>query len=152
MKRDWIYKYFSEDELKDVELEVKKVESQTTGEIVLSFRRKRTWFEKLYMPHELAMKDFDKMKVWNTKERTGVLVFILFEEKYYDIIADEGIFKKIPDEIWNLMEEQLKAEFKAGNFSAGVIQLIDKMGIVLCKEFPCKLDNEDELSDEIRIK
>ncbi|HEY3251421.1 MAG TPA: TPM domain-containing protein [Ignavibacteria bacterium] len=152
--KNWIYNYFSEDGLKDIQRKVGKVESQTVGEIVLSFRRKRSWLEKLYLPHELAMKDFDKMKVWNTKEGTGVLVFIIFEEKYYDIIADEGIYAKIPDEIWNTLEDELKERFKAGNYLAGILQLIDKMSDVLCKEFPTRagVDNDDELPDEIWIK
>jgi uncharacterized membrane protein len=109
--------------------------------------------EKLYEVHELAMKDFGRMKVWNTKERTGILVFIIFEEKYYDIIADEGIYVKISNKVWNNLEEKLKTEFKAGNFTEGILSLIQRMGRVLKKEFPVKKGEEDkdELKDEIKI-
>jgi uncharacterized membrane protein len=151
--KEWIYKYFTEDGLKDIQKACDKLESQTTGEIVLSFRQKRTLLEKLYKCHELAMKDFGRMKVWNTKHRTGILVFIVFEEKYYDIIADEGIFAKISDKVWNNIEEKLRIEFKAGNYTEGILSLIQRIGRVLKKEFPIKEgdENKDELSDEIRI-
>jgi uncharacterized membrane protein len=33
------------------------------------------------------------------KAKNGVLVFIIFEEKYYDIIADEGISRRFG---WNM--------------------------------------------------
>lgn len=151
--KDWIYKYFPEDDLVDIQTEVEKVESHTKGEIILSFRQKRTMLEKLYKPHELAMKDFERLKVWNTKDRTGILVFIIFEERYYDIIADEGIFAKISNKVWNNQEQKLKAEFKAGNYTAGILDLVKRMGRVLKKEFPVKKgeENKDELEDEIKI-
>jgi len=153
LNKDWIYKYFPEDDLVDIQSSVEKVEKQTTGEIILSFRQKRSILEKLYKPHELAMKDFDHFKVWKTKERTGILVFIIFEEKYYDVIADEGIYAKISNKVWNNLEEKLKTEFKAGNFSAGILSLIQRMGRVLKKEFPVKKgdENKDELKGEIKI-
>ena len=149
--KDWIYKYFSEDDLISIKNEIGKVEKNTSGEIVLSFRQKRGLIDKLYKPHELALKEFDRMKVWNTKQRTGILVFLLFDERYYDIIADEGIYKKISGKTWSPLEKKLKTEFKAGNFSAGILHLIDKMGKILKKEFPAGAVNKNELPDDINI-
>ena len=147
--KDWIHKYFSEDDLITIKNEVNRIEKSTSGEIILSFRNKRSLIEKLYKYHELAMKDFEKLKVWNTKKRTGILVFIVFEEKYFDIIADEGIFPKIPDETWNRLEEKLKAEFRSGNYLNGMMHLISEMGDVLVSEFPVSPDDVNELPDDI---
>ena len=150
--KNWIYKYFSEDELSDIQSAIDKVESKTVGEIVLSFRNKRNLLEKLYTPHELALKDFKTLGVANTKEKTGILIFIIFEERYYDILADEGIYAKIADKVWNKLEEKLKKEFQDGNYSKGILQLIKKTGDVLAKEFPARADaNDDEISNEIVI-
>jgi uncharacterized membrane protein len=153
VNKDWIYKYFSEDQLKDIQQAVEYVERKTVGEVVLSFRYKRTLGEKLYTPHELAVKDFETLGVANTKEKTGILVFILFEEHYFDILADEGIFKKIPDTLWNDVEKQLKKEFKKGNYMPGVIHLIEAMTEILVKEFPTRAgaEGDDEISNEIVI-
>lgn len=153
MSKQWIHKYFSEDELKDIQSAADAVERETVGEIVLSFRNKKSLLEKLYSNHELAMKDFDKLGVYKTKERTGILVFLIFEEKYFDIIADEGIFAKIPEETWNKMEEKLKEEFRNKNYSAGILALINEMGEVLSQEFPTRAgaDNDDEIDREIVI-
>ena len=153
MSKQWIHKYFSEDELRDIQSAADDVERKTVGEIVLSFRNKKTLLEKLYSNHELAMKDFDKLGVHKTKERTGILVFLIFEEKYFDIIADEGIFAKIPDDTWNKMEERLKEEFGNKNYSTGILALINEMGEVLSSEFPTRAgaDNDDEIENEIVI-
>ena len=151
--KQWINNYFSEDELKDIQSATDAVERNTVGEIVLSFRNKKTLLEKLYSNHELAMKDFERLEVYKTKERTGVLIFLIFEEHYFDIIADEGIYAKIPDETWNKMEEKLKDEFRNKNYSGGVLALIAEMGEVLSREFPTRAgaDNDDELQNEIVI-
>jgi putative membrane protein len=151
--KQWINNYFSEDELKEIQLAADALERKTVGEIVLSFRNKKSLLEKLYSNHELAMKDFEKLGVYKTKERTGILIFLLFDEKYFDIIADEGIFAKIPDETWNTMEVKLKKEFKKKNYSSGVLALINEMGEVLSREFPTRAgaDNDDEIDSEIVI-
>lgn len=152
-KKQWINIYFSEDELKEIQFAADAVEKRTVGEIVLSFRNKKTLLEKLYSNHELAMKDFETLGVHKTAERTGILIFIIFEEKYYDIIADEGIYAKIPDETWNKMEAKLKGEFRSKNYSAGVIALINEMGEILASEFPVRAGavNDDELDHEIIV-
>ena len=151
--KQWIHNYFSEDELKDIQSAADVVERNTVGEIVLSFRNKKSLLEKLYSNHELAMKDFNRLGVHKTRERTGVLVFLIFEEKYFDIIADEGLFVKIPDDTWNNMEEKLKEKFRNKNYSAGIIALINEMGEVLSREFPTRAgaDNDDEIQNEIVI-
>ena len=151
--KNWINNYFSEHELKDIQLAADAVERNTVGEIVLSFRNKKTLLEKLYSNHELALKDFERLRVYKTKERTGVLIFLIFEENYFDIIADEGIFAKIPDDTWNKMEEKLKVEFRNKNYSAGVLALINEIGDVLSHEFPTRAgaDNDDEISSEIVV-
>jgi uncharacterized membrane protein len=152
-KKDWIRKYFSEDEMTEIQNELNEVERNTSGEIILSIRNKKKLLEKLYSNHELAFKDFDVLGVANTSEMTGVLIFIIFEERYYDIIADEGIYKKIPDEFWNVLEEKLKIEFKSGNYSAGILELINGMGTILRKEFPVRAGavNDDEIDREIVV-
>ncbi len=151
--KQWINKYFSEDELKDIQSALDEVERNTVGEIVLSVRNKRKWLEKLYTQHELAWKDFNRLGVANTKARTGVMIFIIFEERYYDIIADEGIYAKIPDKTWDKIEEELRKEFQNTNYSGGIISLIKKMGKILAKEFPARADadNTDEIPNEINI-
>ena len=151
--KHWINNYFSEDDLKDIQSAVDKIESSTIGEIILSFRNKKSLIEKLYSNHELAMKDFERLGVYKTKERTGIMVFLLFEDKYYDIIADEGIYAKIPDDTWNKLELKLKEEFRNKNYSSGLIALINAMGEVLSQEFPTRAgtDNDDEIKDEIVI-
>jgi uncharacterized membrane protein len=147
----WIDKYLSEDERLQLQAEIANVEDVTSGEIRLSIREKRRFWEKLYQPYELAVRDFEKLGITNTKYKTGILIFIIFDERYFNILADEGINSKIPDTVWNEMEEKLKIEFRNGNYFAGIMHIIDEMGGILKQEFPKSSEDVNELPDEIVI-
>ncbi|MFI5211311.1 MAG: TPM domain-containing protein [Ignavibacteria bacterium] len=151
--KQWINNYIPEDELKEIQRALDGVEKNTSGEIIMSLRSKKTLLEKLYSHHELALKDFDTLGAANTRERTGIMIFIIFEERYYDIIADEGIYAKISDDVWNKMEKTLKEEFRKQNYSAGILALVKSMGDVLSREFPTRAGavNDDEIDREIVI-
>jgi uncharacterized membrane protein len=149
--KEWLSKYLTEEDLNKIKNEVAKVELTTSGEIRLSLREKRSFWEKLYQPHELAVKDFEKLGMALTQDKTGIMIFIIFGERYYDILADEGIYTKIPDSVWNELESKLKNEFAGGTFLNGILHVIDRMGNVLSKEFPRKADDVNELPDEVVV-
>jgi uncharacterized membrane protein len=149
--KEWLSKYLTEKDLGKIKDEVAKVELSTSGEIRLSLREKRSFWEKLYQPHELAVKDFEKLGMANTKDKTGIMVFIIFGERYYDVLADEGIYARIPDKTWIELEAKLKDEFAQGKFLHGILHVIKKMGKVLSKEFPRKADDVNELPDEVVV-
>jgi uncharacterized membrane protein len=151
LKKEWLQKYLSESDLEQIKLEIAKIEKTTCGEIRLSIREKRSLWEKLYKCHELAVKDFEKLGMTNTKEKTGILIFIIFEERYFDILADDGIYSKIPDSTWNSIETKIVDEFRDEGYLKGILHIIDRMGDVLCKEFPRKTDDVNELPDEIVV-
>ena len=150
--KTWIHKYFSEDQLALIQKEISKVEQTTSGEIRLSIRKKRSFKERKRELHDIALAEFHHLAMQNTKDKTGILIFILFGERYFDIIADEGIHKKIPDNAWIEMEEKLKEEFRAGNYAGAVLHVVDKAGEVLQQEFPRQADDTNELSDEIKVR
>ncbi len=102
--------------------------------------------------HSIALDAFHSLGMHKTKHKTGVLIFILFDEKYFDVIADEGIHKKIPDEKWKEIELKITEEFKKGNFSGTIIHVLTEIGKVLAKEFPNEADDTNELTDEISIR
>lgn len=101
--------------------------------------------------HSIALDAFHSLGMHKTKHKTGVLIFILFAEKYFDVVADEGIHNKIPDSKWKEIELKLTEEFKKGNFANTIIHILTEIGKVLTKEFPKEADDINELPDEINI-
>jgi uncharacterized membrane protein len=149
--KEWVSKYLTEEDLNKIKDKVAKVELSTSGEIRLSLREKRRFWEKLYQPHELAVKDFEKLGMADTRDKTGIMIFVIFGERYYDILADEGIYEKIPDEIWNSLEARLKEEFIRGSYLNGILHIVEKIGKILSKEFPRKAEDVNELPDDVAV-
>jgi len=149
--KEWLPKYLTDEDLSRIKDEIAKVEQSTSGEIRLSLREKRKFMDKLYQPNELAVRDFEKLGMANTKDKSGILIFVLFEERFYDILADEGIYEKISDEVWNNLEVKLKDEFSQGSYVNGILHVVNKMGEILSREFPRNADDANELPDEVVV-
>ena len=103
MAFNYIKKYLSKEDLEELKTEVGKIESVSSGEIRLCFKQKRGLHERKLSFRELALKEFYRLEMQKTIDKTGVLIMILFEEKKFEIIADEGINSKIHQDIWDII-------------------------------------------------
>jgi len=152
MPINYIKKYISADELDAIKNHIAEIEKFTSGEIRLCFQMRRAWIDRKLTTRELAMKEFFKLGMEKTKDKTGVLLFILFKDKKFEVVADEGINNKISPEKWNVITNFLINEFKSGHYKDGIVKALDEVKEVLMKEFPRNSDDVDELSNDIVIK
>lgn len=152
MPINYIKKYISSEELEAIKNHIAYIEKSTSGEIRLCFQKTRAWIDRKLTTRELAMKEFFKLGMNKTKDKTGVLLFVLFKEKKFEVVADEGINNKISPEKWDAITNHLVYEFKGGHYKEGIVKSLDEIKDVLMKEFPRKKDDVDELSNDIVIK
>lgn len=93
-----------------------------------------------------AIDVFGQLKVWDTRENTGVLVYVLMAERAIEIVADRGISTQIDDAIWLAICQRLREYFGAGEFERGVLTAICEISRLLADCFPVREgDNPDEL-------
>lgn len=152
MPINYIKKYISSAELEAIKNHIAEIEKYTSGEIRLCFLKTRAWIDRKLTPKELALKEFYRLGIQNTKDKTGVLLFILFTEKKFEIIADEGINNKISQDKWDLITNHLISNFKEGKYKDGIVKALDEIKDVLMNEFPRQSDDVDELSNDIVFK
>lgn len=100
-------------------------------------------------PVERAVYIFDKLKMYKTKERNGVLIYIAFDSRKFAIIGDSGINAKVPDGFWDEEKEILLAALKEGRAAEGLVSVIDIAGKSLKEFFPYQKDDTNEQSNEI---
>ncbi|GMO12757.1 MAG: TPM domain-containing protein [Treponemataceae bacterium] len=99
-----------------------------------------------------AVRHFFDARVYNTKDHSGVLIFVSYMEQKVFIIADIGISEKISGSLWNIIADSLAAEIgKKGNTEAAFIDAIEKCGELLAQYFPAKNENPNELSDAVVV-
>lgn len=93
---------------------------------------------------------FDKLKMFQTQDRNGVLFYLAVEDKKFAILGDSGINEVVPDHFWENIKEQMTIRFKAGEFTQGLIEGIKEAGTQLGEHFPHQGDSDiNELSDDI---
>jgi uncharacterized membrane protein len=149
MPINYVKKFLSNQDLYELKDVITKIETQTSGELRMCLKLKRQYNEKKLSTKKIAVKEFMKLGMHKTKDKTGVLVFVLFEEKVFEIIADEGINSKINQDKWEIITFQMKTEFSNKNYKTGLLKCLDEIGKVLIEEFPIKPGDKNELPDDI---
>ncbi len=101
-------------------------------------------------PHyERAQEVFHLLKMDNTKEENGVLIYIAVTDKKFVIYGDKGINRAVPDNFWDNTKNILENHFKKGDFKQGIIEGILMAGKELETHFPWQHNNTNELSNEV---
>lgn len=99
--------------------------------------------------YERAKEIFHLLKMDNTKEGNGVLLYVAVNDKKFSICGDKGINQVVPENFWEATKELIQSHFIEGNFKEGILQGVLKAGTELEKHFPWQHGDRNELSNEI---
>jgi putative membrane protein len=99
--------------------------------------------------HKRAVEEFVAQNLHTTKGRTGVLIYVSFAERYAEVIADEGIYKKVPQDTWNGLIEILTTHLGRGQRVEGFVHAIDACGKILASHFPPGRIDRNELPNHL---
>ena len=123
---------------------IAQAELKTSGEI-------RLHIESICFGNEVkrAQKVFTNLKMHETKEHNGVLIYIATLSKKIAVIGDEGIHQKLGNEFWQKVVEELIKKFKENKKAQALAECILTCGEQLGKFFPRSSDDKDELTNTI---
>lgn len=130
---------------------ITEAEKKTSGEIRISLREKRHRKEKKMNLFSLAHQEFHKLGMEKTHDHTGILLYFLFEDRGFQILADKGIYAKIPQTTWDKIAEDISLHLKQGNFCKGICHGIEECSKLLSREFPIKPDDINEIPNDVSI-
>lgn len=115
---------------------------------------KRSLVSQGYLDHttrQRAENAFLEEEVFNTRHRTGIMIFISFFEHEVMVMADRGISKVVDQKQWDKIVADLVAQIRAGKIVEGLEAGIKKCGeILLEKGFHKTGDDVNELHDDLR--
>ena len=140
-----IEKFLSKEDEEEIVEAIRTAESRTSGEI-------RVHLEKTSGDKDIfdrAMEVFHLLKMDNTKEDNGVLIYVAIEDRNFVIYGDKGINDVVPEDFWESTKDAIVAQFKKGKFKEGLVDGILKAGEQLREHFPWNDDDKNELSDQI---
>lgn len=98
---------------------------------------------------ERAIMMFSKLRVWDTADNNGVLIYLLLAEHAIEIVADRGIDSHVSAEAWAAMAQRMGAAFREGRFEDGLTQALEEVSALLVEHFPLAEGDADrnELPD-----
>lgn len=94
-----------------------------------------------------ALDLFSVLRVWDTEENNGVLMYLLLADRDVEIVADRGIHRLVGAERWEAICLQMEAAFRQGRFEAGCLRGVEAIGAELERHFPGHDASGNELPD-----
>jgi uncharacterized membrane protein len=96
---------------------------------------------------ERAIELFSRLRVWDTAQNCGVLIYLLLADKRVEIVADRGIDARVGHAAWESICGAMQREFAAGQFEHGVVVGVIAVSDLLATHFPPRDPNPDELTN-----
>ena len=91
---------------------------------------------KSISPRERALEVFGLLRVWDTEENCGVLVYLLLADRDVEIVADRGIHAKVETGAWEAICREMEAAFRKRRFAEGVLAGIGRISALLAEHYP----------------
>ena len=97
---------------------------------------------------------FGKLRVWDTEHNNGVLIYLLLAEHAIEIVADRGLQRHVTQADWETLIEDMRGNFRAGHFEAGLLHAVDAVDALLTHHFALAPGqaNPNELSDRAELR
>ena len=123
---------------------IKQAELNTSGEIKVHIEN-----HCLGNVEERTLFVFNRLKMNETQQRNGVLIYLAVKDHKFAILGDEGINNTVEDTFWNDVRDMMAREFKQGRFAEGLERGILRCGEKLKTYFPYQTDDVNEIPDDI---
>ena len=136
--------FLSKTEEAEVVEAIRLAEQNTSGEIRVHIEK-----ETSIAPIDRAVEVFNMLKMENTKDRNGVIIYVAVKSKQFAIYGDQGINEKVTNDFWNTTKDIMLDHFKNGNNKQALVEGILNAGKQLKQHFPYQDDDVNELSNEI---
>lgn len=96
---------------------------------------------------ERAVELFSDLRVWDTEENSGVLIYVQLVDRKVEILADRGISARVAQSEWEAICREVEQAFRKQRYEEGALAAVRRVGALLAAHFPAHTDNPNELPD-----
>ncbi len=147
-----VKKLLPESDLHAIARYIAEQEQQTSGQIRVSIRQNRKRNERGLSVEDLARKEFHALGMTKTAERSGVLIFLLLQDRKFHILADTGIHAKVGEGTWDRIAGEMSRHFSGQKFKEGILHGVKSVAAELGRHFPSKPGGRNELPDTVSVR
>ncbi|HEV3011107.1 MAG TPA: TPM domain-containing protein [Burkholderiales bacterium] len=96
---------------------------------------------------ERAIEVFSVLRLWDTEERNGVLIYLLMADRDIEIVADRGVSAKVVAAEWEAICREMETALRRGEYGEAVVAGIEAASRLLARHFPRGAGDRNELPD-----
>ncbi|MDY0780902.1 TPM domain-containing protein [Tenacibaculum sp. IB213877] len=136
--------FLTAQEEEEIVLAIRQAERNTSGEIRVHLERTS------HISHyNRAIEVFRLLKMFNTKQRNAVLIYVAVDDHKFVIYGDKGIDAVVPKDFWESTKNIIQKHFQKRNFKEGLIEGVLKAGEELKAHFPWNASDINELPNKV---
>ena len=98
-------------------------------------------------PRERALEVFGLLRVWDTEENAGVLIYLLLADRDVEIVADRGIDRRVDAAAWQAICPRMEKLFRDSRSAEGVVAGVSEISALLTQHFPRTGSGANEIPD-----
>jgi putative membrane protein len=100
-----------------------------------------------------ALQFFVQEEVFETRDRTGILLFVSLFERQIEVVGDTGIHERVRSDDWDEVAARVREGLRTGRLTDGLVEAIEMGGRLLERRgVNVRPNDENELSDAVRTQ
>ncbi len=142
-----VRRYFPKKSLSAVEEAIRKSEGAHGGEVRFAVEAALDWgpLFRGRTARQRAIEVFSQLRMWDTEENNGVLIYLLLADRDVEIVADRGIDARVGAAEWERICKEMEGLFRQGRFEEGVVTGIAAITEHMVRHFPARKGDQNEL-------
>jgi uncharacterized membrane protein len=136
--------------LDNIEQAIKQGEKNHAGQICFaveaSLDSRDLWANKT--ARQRAIEVFSQLRLWDTEQNNGVLIYLLLADRDVEIVVDRGVDNKLGKQTWKAICHDMETSFRQGEFEQGIVEGIRCVSQHLAAHYPNAGEKVNELSDK----
>jgi hypothetical protein len=97
---------------------------------------------------ERAIEVFSQLRVWDTEENNGVLIYLLVADHDIEIVADRGINAKVAHGEWERICRGMESALARGALEEAMVDGVKEVSLLLARHYPPRPGGRNELPDK----
>jgi uncharacterized membrane protein len=134
----------------NIEQAIKQGEQHHAGQICFaveaSLDSRDLWANKT--ARQRAIEVFSQLRIWDTEQNNGVLIYLLLADRDLEIVADRGVDNKLGKQTWEAICHDMETSFRLGEFEQGIVEGIHRVSQHLAAHYPNADEKMNELPDK----
>lgn len=99
--------------------------------------------------HEGATVSFYRHNLHETRDRTGIMIYVSVFERKVVVLADKGVNARVGQGQWQEIVDMIVAGIKGGKAADAICDAVARCGEIIAGHFPRREDDKNELSNLI---